>query len=881
MRRELLIAGMAMVVVLSGPGWGAGPAAAAPADGAWEFTGSLSAPARSLTDVTVTVAGSVQVTAGLLSLVSQSDSCDDTRPAQVIPALQHTSTQAITAISNGGLVLTPISSPGTSSVSGTATVAPGSYNLILRFRCTGAGTWNGNVLPTPPVTVSIASLVSTTLSTKACLTTTPVTACGSLSQAATSVPQGFSVTFGGILRRTWSDGVTTEAPVDGSQSLKRAEVGVGSWSTISSSCAYTTNVTSTYQYSCESNYGVHDAVTVTSMPPTTDYFIGAPAVSPTFAVRGTVVTISGIIQLRYPDASQWPAPVGSVYAVQFQAEGSTTWNTVTSATVAVHGNFSTTFALPGTGKVRVAAGTSSTSAEVAIRELKSTGTYRISALSAPTTVPPRTAMTVSAGVQTLWSDDSYRDAPDGTTTTLQFAESFQPTTTPQAWVTARTGTTSGGRASFPVTPQASGFWRILVEGQASSTAYVTVTGSAPVTLSATLAPSPGSAAPFVEKFTTYDLTATVGGYVGSDPLILFVGLDGVNFDRFGSVSGGAASGTIRIQAPSKPGDYTPVWQLRRSNGDVLATATSTAIFVDGIKEYEITAVGSSGSIREGQNARITGTVTVVTYTGQRSRGTWSGAVALQRDLGRGWSTIATKSRTSGTRIEFTTPGVDKAAYRIVWTTRGATSNAVRFEVSTPTSEIRFGRVDADDLRIIKGDSVRLTASVQVKYSDGEFYAAPAGERVLLQVNGESGWKTVKTLFAQGGSVGVTVKPSATTSYRFALSGTSVSRTLTVGVTEAKPVKIRIDWPERYYASEGGTFTGYIETNAGTVWRGTTELLLQYRYAGETAWRKLGSATYRGERFQWGWGAGPVEAVTFRVYAPALGLDNVNKYSPNY
>lgn len=881
MRKGLLIAGMAMAVVLSGLGWSAGPAAAAPADGAWEFTGSLSAPARSLTDVTVTVSGSLEVTAGLLSLVSQTDSCDDTNPAQVIPALQHTSTQAITAITNGGLVLTPITAPGTSSVSGTATVAPGSYNLILRFRCASAGTWHGNVLPTPPVSVSIASLVSTTLSTKACLTTTPVSACGSLSQAATSVPQGLSVTFGGVVRRTWSDGATTEAAVDGSQSLKRAEVGGGSWSTISSSCAYTTNVTSTYQYRCESDYGVHDVVTVTSMPPTTDFFIGAPAVSPTFAVRGTVVTISGIIQMRYPDNSQWPAPVGSAYTVQFQAEGSTTWTTVTAATVAVYGNFSTTFALPGTGKVRVSAGASSSSTEVAIRELKSTGTYRISALSAPATVSPRTAMTVSAGVQTLWSDDSYRDAPDGTATTLQFAESFQSTATPQTWTTVRTGTTSGGRATFSVTPQASGFWRILVEGQASSTAYVTVTGSAPLTLSATLTPSPGSAPPFVEKFTTYDVTASVGGYVGSDPLILFVALDGVSFDRFGSVTAGAVSGTMRIQAPSKPGNYTPAWQLRRTNGDVLATAASTPIFVDGIKGYEITAEGSSDSIREGQNARITATVAVVTYTGQRSRVTWSGAVALQRDLGRGWSTIDTKSRTSGTRVEFTTPAVDKAAYRVVWSARDATSNAVRIEVSTPTTEIRFGRVAADDVRIIKGDSVRLTASVQVKYTDGEFYAAPAGEQVLLQVSGESGWKTVRTLFARGGSVASTVKPSATTSYRFALSGTTVSKTLTVSVTEAKPVKIRIDWPETFYYSEGGTFTGYIETNAGTVWRGTTQLLLQYRYAGESAWRKLDEGTYKGQRFQWGWGPGPVVAVTFRVYAPALGLDNTTKYWPDY
>ena len=879
MRGFMRVAVAVMLTSLTSLGLGAGPVAAAPADGTWEFTGSVSAPARSLTNVAVSVAGSMQVTAGLLTSVSQTDSCDDTHPAQVIPALQNTSTQGITPITNGGLALTPISSPGVTAVTGNATVAPGTYALILRFRCTGSGTWNGNVAPTPAVSVSIASLVSTAYVTKACLSTTPVTECGSVSPPATSVPQGTSVTFSGLIRRSWTDGVITDSAVDGSQTLKRADVGTSSWSTMSSSCAYTTTITSSGQYRCESTYGTHDAVTVTSMAPTTDYFIGAPAPSPALALKGSAITVRGIIQMRYPDASQWPAPIGTGFTVQVQVEGSGSWTNVDSGTVTTLGNYSASFNLPGTGKVRISAGTY-LSAEAAVTELKSTGSYEIAAPTAPTTVAPRTATTMSANVKSLWSDSTFRDAPDGTTATLQFAEAHEPSAAPGVWRNTQTVSTAGGVATFSVVPQASGLWRVSVNGQPSPTTFVTVTGSAPLMLTATLTPKAGQW-PFVDKYAVYDATARLSGYVGSEPTTLYVAIDGTSFSKVGVLTGDSFAGDIRIRAPSAPGSYAPAWQLRNPNGDVLVTATSRAVAVDGVKAYEVVAEPTNDVLREGQSGRITGSVTVVTLAGQRFAGTWSGSVALQRSMGQGWSTIDSLNKASGSEIDFATPAVKGAEYRLLWTTQNAASNVVQLKVVTPTGQMRFARVYAEDPRLITGDSTRLVASVQVEYSDGEFYPAPAGERVLLQIGGGSDWKTVKTLYTQGGSVRVSVKPGATTSYRFVLSTSVSSKAITVSVTEARPVRIRIDWPDSYYFSEGGEFTGYIETNAGTVWRGTTVLQLHYRYAGESSWRLLDTGTYKGKRFSWGWGSGPISAVTFRVSAPALGLENANRYSPDY
>ena len=865
--------GLALIVA-----WfaGASPASAAPADGNWEFTGTLSAPARSTSNVDVTVSGTIEVTTGLLSAVRTTASCDDTHPPQVTPYLQDVGTSAFTAITNGGLVLTPISAAGSSSVSGSANVAPGTYNLVLRFRCTGGGSWSGNVAATPPVSVSIASVVTTTYVTRACLTTVPVTACTSSGQQVTSVPSGTSVTFAGIIRRTWSDGATTEAAVDGSQSLKRADVNSNSWTTQSSSCAYSTQPTATYQYRCESTYGVHDPVTVTAMAPTSSYFIGLPALNPSTAVKGTMVTASGIIQMLYPDGSQWPAPVGSTYTVQFLPTAGATWANVASGVVATIGNYSTTFALPGTGKVRVAAG-SQYSAEVPLTELTATSTYQITAPSLPSSTSPGTTMTVSSAVKALWSDDVYRDAPNGTPATLEFSPSFNPSSPPTSWTTAKSGSVSGGVASFSVIPQSSGFWRVTVGSSSSTSAYVAVDGSAPTSLVTTMTPVAGEK-PFAGTESTYLITASLSGYVGTDTATLFLDFGSGKFTKVGTLSGNSLRQRHDAKAPATGGDVTPRFEVRGPGGQVLATSTSAPIFVDYLTGYEIAVSTGTRAVREGENAKVTATAVEISQGGERFDARWSGTVNLQRNLDGQWATIDTIRSARGSTIEFRTPAIGRADYRIQWVDKEVTSPTFRFEVITPTDAMRFSRVSTDEREVESGQSTRIYASLQQRYSDDRYYPVAAGEEVELQVQSGSAWKKVRTLYTRDGGVSATVRPRDSAKYRFVHAQAGTSRVVSIRVVEATPQKLAVDWPDTYYMDEGATFTVSIRTGSGSIWKGQTELKLLYRFYEGEDWTVLDTTTYRGRELTWGWGPGTYDTIYFRVVAPEYGLSSQMGYS---
>ena len=685
---------------------------AAPAADTWEFGGTISAPARSANAVAVTVSGSVEVSQEILDRVPATITCTSPNRPEVLPHLYRASDSTYHSITSGGLALTPIDDTLPASISGSATgLTPSTYELVLRFRCSNGSSWQGGVSATPARTVSIASLTSTSRVTHVCLTSSVSGRCTGNQTQFTKVPSGTSVTFGATISQVWSDGVTTQEAVTGTQSLARANTWSSSFSSISSACDYATSITSDYQYRCEAGGSQFTPVTVETVSPRYTYQVAAPALSPAFAVKGSLVTVSGTVQEEYSDGSYWPASTSTSYSVQFQATGSSTWSTVVSSrSLSVGGVYSATFTMTGPGQVRTVV-SSANSTPVTLTELTPTTTYQIGAPSIASEVAPRVAIAPTVSVKLLWSDGSYRNPTEGTEATLEFAPSFDPSAAAASlkWRAIGKASATTGTATFSTTPQASGFWRAFVGSTAGPTTYVRVTGSAVSSLSATMSPAPGQQ-PFVGAVANYAITATLTGYVGTDPAVLFVDM-GSGFERVTAFdANGAINGTFPVRAGPTSGDITPSLQARDPAGDILATTSSTPIYVDGIKTYEITVVAPTQPVREGAEVNITATASGISSTGTRYAVPWSGDVQVQRKTGTSWATLTTKSNASGDRLTLSMLAIDGAEYRVYWPLHSTGSKPFTLKVMTPSGDYRFLDARISPSKAVKGDSVKITTT---------------------------------------------------------------------------------------------------------------------------------------------------------------------------
>jgi hypothetical protein len=878
--RKWIVGVLALGLVVPVGFVGAGSAGAAPAAGTWEFSGSISAPARSTVDVDVSVSGTVEVSQEILDQVVATTSCSSPGVPEVLPRLYRASDSTYHALTNGGLVLTPIDDTAPTSIAGAVTVAPGSYELVLGFRCsTGGGAWQGGVSATPAKTISIASATSTSYLTLACLTSAIAGVCTETATQYTKVPSGTSVTFGAAIRRVWSDGVTTYDRPSGSQSLDRAYTYSSFFSSIASSCDHVESITSDYQYRCTADGVNFTPVTVETVSARSTYRLGIPVLSPAFAVEGSTVTVSGTVDEEYSDGSYWPADTSTRVSIQFQPTDSTTWSTIVySATRSVAGAYSATFTMEESGSVRAAV-SSTYSAAVTLTELTPTTDYQIGAPSFASELPPKLPASGTATVKLKWSDNTYRDAPDGTAATLEFASSFDPAASASSltWREVATGSVSSGIYAFSPIPQSSGFWRVSVEGVAGTSKYVRVTGSTPAGLTATITPAAGEK-PFVGAVASYDISASLTGYVGTETIGLWVDLGGgfqrvANFDSSGQISG-----PFSIRAGPLSGDITPAVEARDPGGIALASTTTEPVYIDGVESYEVTVSPPTKPIREGQTAKVVALASGTSFTGVKYALPWSGTVLVQRKTSKGWATLSTKDNAKGDRLTLTVTAIAGAEYRVFWSETETASKSFKLNVQTPTGEVRLVSARISSSRIEKGRSVTVSVRLQSKYSDNKFYASPDGTKVTLQNYTGSSWTTVKVLYVKNGRAKLTVKPASSRSYRFVSAGGVASKTLSVSVTAPQPTKLVVDWPSRYYADEGARFSVVIKTSSGSVWGGTTSLQLQYRFATYESWRLLDTKTYRGGRTSWGWGSGTYDTLYVRVVAPALGLSDQNSYS---
>ena len=845
----------------------------------WTFSGSLTAPPRSIGQVDISVSGTVTATDALLQSVASTTNCVLPDVPEVTPFLQNTSTSAFSSITNGGLLPPVITDTTPTSVTGSATVDPGAYALVLRFRCSSSNSWSGNIEATPTQRVTIASLTSTTRITLACLATSPPSECTVTTPQVTAVPSGTSVTFGAFLRHLWSDGVTTNEPVTGSQALQRALPSSSSFVTISSStCAYTTDVDLSYQYRCQSQGNDFTPVTVTALTRTFDYVLSTPTLTPSFAVMGSTVTVSGSIQERYSDGSLWPALASTTYSVEFRASASTSWRTVVSSrALNAPGTYSATFTMSGEGSVRVVRG-SDVSTSVELKELVPSDTYQLGTLTLPAEVAPRQSVPMRATVKALFSDGSFRDAPDGTNATLEFASSFDPAqSTDLTWRSVEQATTTAGAATFTVIPQASGLWRIRVGSTNSNASFLKVTGSAPIQVSGSMTPAAGER-PFVGTKSRYTVTAELSGYVGSEPATLFIDL-GAGFERVAAFStAGTVSGVFPLRAGQQSGSVTPKFEVRTAASEVLAQTTTAPIVIDGVKTYVVTTVTGTKAVREGTSTRVTATLSGVSEQGVQVAVNWTGEVRVQRQSGRKWVTVSRQKQTSGARVSLSFPVAARGQYRVFWVPEGVASKPFSLNVITATNVIQLTKMSASRGRVESGQRSELSVRVRQQFSNKKFYPAPDGARVTLQAYVNNTWTKQRDVTVSRGVAKISIRPGGTRTYRFVTASGLASSTATVTVIPSQPSRLVVDWPSRYNVNVGGRFTVYVRTSSGGVWSGTTSLQLQYRFSPYASWQTLASTTYRGSRLSWGWGSGTYDTVYFRVIAPSLGFSSSQAYS---
>lgn len=853
---------------------------AAPAADTWEFSGTLSAPTRSATAVTISVSGTAEVSQEILDRVPVTITCNAPDVPQVMPHLYRPSDGTFHAITNGGLALAPIDDTLPAAISGSATgLNPSTYELVLRFRCSSGGSWQGGVSASPARTVVIASLTSASYTTHSCLTSAVAGRCTSSQPQVTKVPSGTSVTFGATITQVWSDGVTTQEPVTGVQALTRASTWSTSFSSIAATCDYATSISSDYQYRCEAGGVEFTPVTVETITSRSTYQVAAPTLTPSFATVGSTITVSGTIQQEYSDGSYWPATTSTYYSIQFRSSEAELWRTVVSSrALTTPGIYSATFTMTEPGQVRTAV-SSTYSTPVNLTELTPTDTYQISAPSMSGEVAPKVTIAPTATVKLLWSDNTYKNPPEGTQAILQFAPSFASSTPASelTWRTAAEAPADTGTATFSTVPQATGFWRVTVGGAFGPAVFVRVTGSAPSTMTATMTPAPGQQ-PFVGATANYSIIASLTGYVGSEPAVLFVDL-GSGFERVTTFNdAGSIDGTFPVRAGQTSGDVTPALEARDAAGEVLATTSTAPIYIDGIQTYEISVVAPTKSVREGQEVRITATASGLSSTGIRYAVPWSGTVQVQRKTGSGWATLGSKGKTSGDRLTLRVLAIDDAQYRVYWPQNDAESKPFTLKVMTTTGTYRFDSERLSRKSVTKGDSVQISVRIKAEYSDKKYYAPPDGTKVRLQSFSGGSWRDVKSVFVDDGWAIIRIRPSASKTFRFVGPNSIVSKSLFVTVTAPKPERLVVDWPSRYYADEGARFSVVIKTTSGSVWSGSTTMYLQYRFSKYASWQTLDTKSYPGREVSWGWGSGTYDVIYFRVTAPSLGLSDQTSYS---
>lgn len=344
---------------------------------------------------------------------------------------------------------------------------PGNYELKLAARYDRRFAWDsGRVLPCvslSPTTISVVEEVSTARETVA---------------SPSRLYVGEFVELGLEFVVAWSDGVSTRRPAPNDKyryKLQQRALGTSDWETRQINGPNVKVVADqAREFRILDGALVSKSVVVDVIRPTSAREVSAVTVTPTAAIAGATLTLTGSITSQFTDQTWRPSPVGTSFEVQFLPEGGDSWMRLYESSVQDEGVVSAQFPMTGSGRYRVAS-SGAVSASVEVVAIVPTSVVAVEPLALPTAISSGGPLNISSTASVEYSDGVYRPVTPGTSYVVE----FRPMTTSRAqapkWRVIRTvAVVKAGVIKTRVTARASGHWRVRLGKVATPPVFVRV-----------------------------------------------------------------------------------------------------------------------------------------------------------------------------------------------------------------------------------------------------------------------------------------------------------------------------------------------------------------------------------------------------------------------
>ena len=356
---------------------------------------------------------------------------------------------------------------GTIYVDERLSLDPGVYTLQLATWYELTGSWDtGEIKACVPLTPKTISVVKQTALTGQTVTSSSKLYAG----------EKFRLSLEHVI--SWSDGVTTTQPAPALRyhyKLQDRPLGTSAWATTDMDGPSIEVVADTpREFRILDGQQVSKPVTVDVIRPTSAREIADVTLSPTAAIAGATLTLTGVLRSQYTDQTWRPSPAGTTYEVQFLPQSADSWLRLYESTIEEPGEISIQFPMTGTGRYRLAS-SDGVSASVEVVAIIPTSVVAVEPLTLPTTVAAGAPVNISSTATVEYSDGIYRPVVPGTT----FVVEFQPATTQRAkkpkWQVVRTAAVvKPGQLVVRVKAKQSGFWRMKVGTVATTPVFMRV-----------------------------------------------------------------------------------------------------------------------------------------------------------------------------------------------------------------------------------------------------------------------------------------------------------------------------------------------------------------------------------------------------------------------
>lgn len=299
--------------------------------------------------------------------------------------------------------------------------------------------------------------------------------------------------------------------------------------------------------------------------------------------------------------------------------------------------------------------------------------------------------------------------------------------------------------------------------------------------------------------------------------------------------------------PANPGAaYDVVIEVREkvSSGVGALVASETVGQVVAVATTPVLSISVPATTHQGATVKVQG---VAQMGGLLDSYYWcvTGAVLQFQPDGGDWSTIAKDASTSCGDLGFSFVATANGSYRVL--AGGIYSDPQPMTVYVPTSTWKFTSIFLSQQSLIQTQTLVVRGIVKVKFTDGLYLPPPKPPVVTLQTLTSAGtWRTLVHVRAgANGGISVSLKPSATAHYRFAL-GTAHSSIQRVIVHPLKPRELAFDWPEKIRSN--GTFNlrvGVLTNIDQKWWPKTVHVVFEYSATAHGKRHVLDSGSCRG------------------------------------